>query len=97
MKQRRQRAVVVHIEALDLSSVPVARHHAVTAAFTRELETLLAEAPPLEHPVRPGGTLLTPPLRVSPNAPPERLGAALACAVHAGLTGSGVAPGSRRR
>ena len=89
MTVSKRRPVVVHIDELDFSGVPVARRPAVAAAFSRELRNLLAAAPPVENLVlSANGNLSLSPLPVALTAPPERVGAALAVAVHAGLTGS---------
>lgn len=80
------RPVVVHVDALDLSALPAARRAVVASAFVRELEELLALAPPLAQPA--AAREPCPALRIAggPAASPERLGAALARAVHGELT-----------
>lgn len=78
--------IVVHIDALDLSAVPRARQAAVAAAFTRELEALLVVTPPSSDLGVNRARLSLPHLTVDVTAAPERLGVALARAVHDGLS-----------
>ena len=64
--------IVIEIEALDLEAVPLPRRAAVADAFVRELTAL----------VQGGATNLPPAPRIDANAPPHRVGAALAHGVY---------------
>ncbi len=93
VKERAAPSVIVHIEALDLSGVPRARRPAVAAAFVRELEALLRDAPPSGELGSVQDRWTLPPLPIRPTAPPERVGAALARALHGELRRPGARGG----
>lgn len=65
--------IVIEIEALDLEAVPPPRRAAVADAFVRELTALVQQG---------GASSLPPAPRIDPNAPPHRVGAALAHGVY---------------
>lgn len=82
--------IVVHIDALDLTAIPAPRRSAVAHAFVRELQALLAARPASWMPHLPEAAAPAPRLRLGLDAPPHRVGMALARSVYEGL---GATPG----
>lgn len=77
--------VMVHIDALDLTAIAAPRRPAVADAFVRELQALLQARPDTWVPSAPAADTAPAPLQVSLNAPPHRVGIALAHSVYGRL------------